>query len=78
MDYINKKLGNKKVKKYSYLSSTIKQIRKENQKERNKSANNPKILNKKIGMLQKRNINNNYNQLYQIKKPKTIEYNDCK
>ena len=36
MDYINKKLGNKKVKKYSYLSSTIKQIRKENQKERNK------------------------------------------
>ena len=29
-------------------------------------------------MLQKRNINNNYNQLYQIKKPKTIECNDCK
>ena len=32
MDYSNKKYGNKKMKKYSQLSSTIKKIKNENQR----------------------------------------------
>ena len=77
MDYSNKKYGNKKMKKYSQLSSTIKKIKNENQ--RNKSAKNTNYSNKRISALQKRTNYNKYNnEFYKVNKPKTIEYNDCK
>ena len=77
MDYSNKKYGNKKMKKYYQLSSTIKKIKNENQ--RNKSAKNPNYSNKRISALQKRTNYNKYNnEFYKVNKPKTIEYNDCK